>query len=299
MKTLGSLTARHTKLFFKDKGTFLPALMAPLILLLLFITFLGSVYRDSFNSAMPAGVTLPEELLNGFVGGWLISSLLAVCCVTVAFSANMIMAQDKVNGSRGDLTITPLQNSTLGLSYYLSTAIITGIICLIAAGAGFLYLSQIGWYLSGQDVLLVLLDTLLLVLFGTALSSVICFFLSSEGSIAAVTAVVSAAYGFLCGAYMPIASFSPAIQQFITFLPGTYGTVLLHNHLMSGVMDELAANYLPAEAVSGLKDSFDQNLYFFDQQVTISQMYMVLILSIGILVGLYILLNIIKARKTN
>ena len=48
MSKLMSLVQRNTKVFFKDKGMFFTSLVTPLILLLLFVTFLGNVYRDSF-----------------------------------------------------------------------------------------------------------------------------------------------------------------------------------------------------------------------------------------------------------
>lgn len=98
MKKLYALIQRNCKLFFKDKGMFFTSLITPLILLVLYVTFLGKIYRDSFASAMPEGFSLPEKLINGMVGGQLISSLLAVCCVTVAFCSNLLMVQDKVTG---------------------------------------------------------------------------------------------------------------------------------------------------------------------------------------------------------
>lgn len=58
MSALGYLIRRNTKLFFKDRGVFFTSLIAPLILLLLFITFLGTVYRDSFHACIPVGVQI-------------------------------------------------------------------------------------------------------------------------------------------------------------------------------------------------------------------------------------------------
>lgn len=297
MKTLGYLVRRNTKLFFKDKGMFLASLITPLILILLFVTFLGNIYRDSFNSLIPQGMEVPDTLCDGFVGGWLFSSLLAVCCITVSFCANMLMVQDKVTGARNDLTITPVKSTVLSLSYYISTALTGFIICAVALGACFIYLANAGWYLSASDVLLTILDVVLLVLFGTALSSVICFFLSSQGQLTAAMTLVSAAYGFICGAYMPIAQFSDSIQTFISFLPGTYGTSLLHNHLMGGVFSELGDEYFPSEVIEQMKDGFDNNLYFFDNKVEISTMYIILAASIAVLIILYVLLNVFKGRK--
>ena len=109
MKGLLALIRRNVKIFFKDKGMFFSSLITPVILLVLYGTFLGRVYRENFLSAIPAGVHIPESLLNGLVGGQLISSILAVSCVTVAFCSNMLMVQDKVSGARADLMVTPVR----------------------------------------------------------------------------------------------------------------------------------------------------------------------------------------------
>ena len=51
MTRLGALIRRNTKLYFKDKGMFFTSLITPLILLVLYSTFLGNVYEESFRSA--------------------------------------------------------------------------------------------------------------------------------------------------------------------------------------------------------------------------------------------------------
>lgn len=101
MTGLGNLIRRDCKLFFKDKGMFFASLITPIILLVLYVTFLANVYRESFISSLPEFLEIPEKLINGTVGGELVSSLLAVCCITVAFCCNMIMVQDKVTGAWG------------------------------------------------------------------------------------------------------------------------------------------------------------------------------------------------------
>ena len=297
MKTLCAMIRRNSKLFFKDKGMFFTSIITPLILLVLYTTFLGKIYRDSFAMSLPAGFSLPDELLDGAVGGQLLSSLLAVCCVTVAFCSNMLMVQDKANGSRADLTVSPVKSSTLALGYYISTLISTLIICIVATGATFIYLASVGWYMSPSDILLIFLDIFLLVMFGTALSSIINFFLSTQGQISAVGSIVSAGYGFICGAYMPISQFSEGLQRVISFLPGTYGTSLIRNHAMRGVFAEMESLGIPAEAVEAVKDSIDCNLYFFEEQVSTSAMYAVLGTSVALLVGAYVLLNVFFAKR--
>ena len=297
MKTLHAMIRRNSKLFFKDKGMFFTSIITPLILLVLYTTFLGKIYRDSFAMSLPAGFSMPDELLDGAVGGQLFSSLLAVCCVTVAFCSNMLMVQDKANGSRTDLTVSPVKPSTLALGYYIATLISTLIICVVATGATFIYIASVGWYMSAEDILLIFLDIFLLVMFGTALSSIINFFLSTQGQISAVGSIVSAGYGFICGAYMPISQFSEGLQRVISFLPGTYGTSLIRNHAMRGVFAEMESLGIPAEAVEAVKDSIDCNLYFFEEQVSTSAMYAVLSTSVALLVGAYVLLNVFFAKR--
>lgn len=294
---LWAMIRRNTKLFFKDKGMFFTSLVTPLILLLLYATFLAKVYKDSFETALPTGFEVPEKLLNGTVGGQLFASLLAVCCVTVAFCSNMLMVQDKVSGAAKDIAMTPVKRSTLAIGYYVSTVFSTLIICLVAMTASMIYLGVVGWYLSVTDILALILDVFLLVLFGTALSSIINFFLTTQGQISAVGTVISAGYGFICGAYMPISQFGDGIQKVISFLPGTYGTSLLRNHAMRGAFEAMESEGIPTEVIEAVKDSVDCNLYFFDNSVSMGTMYAILAISAFILIGLYILINCTLGRK--
>lgn len=296
MSALSALIRRNTKLFFKDKGMFFTSLITPIILLVLYATFLGSVYHDSFVGSLPEGFNASDNVINGLVGSQLISSLLAVSCITVAFMSNMLMVQDKVTGALNDLTITPVKRSALALSYYISTALSALIICFIAAGAGFIYLANVGWYISTSDIFLILLDVFLLVMFGTALSSIVNFFLSSQGQMSAVGTIISAGYGFICGAYMPISSFGEGLQKVLSFLPGTYGTALIRNHTMGGAFEELKSIGFPSEIVENIKDGIDCNLYFFGDKVEINTMYLIMSGSIVVLIGVYILMNVFMRK---
>ena len=298
MSALHALVKRNTKLFFKDKGMFFTSLITPVILLVLYGSFLGGVYEDTFRGVLEGfGAPVSDRLLGGCVGGELASSLLAVCCVTVAFCSNMLMVQDKVSGARHDLTITPVRSGTLALGYYIATLLSTLLVCYVATGVCLLYLAKVGWYLTGGDVLCLLLDVLLLVLFGTALSSIINHFLSSQGQISAVGTIVSAGYGFLCGAYMPISQFSDGLQKLISLLPGTYGTSLLRNHWLGGTFAEMARQGFPEQVVEAIRDSMDCNIYLFGSRVETGSMYLILCGAAAALIAVYVLLNLCIGRK--
>ncbi len=301
MKNVGTtLVKRNVKMFFKDKGTFFTALITPIILLVLYATFLNNVYRESFlgviQGVIPNAV-VDENTLDGLTGGLLLSSLLSVSTVTVSFCANLCMVQDKVSGARNDLDVSPVKPSTIAWSYYASTAINGLLIGISAMLIGLVYLACIGWYLSFVDVLALFLDVLLLVAFGTALSSLICYPLTTQGQLSAVGTIVSAGYGFICGAYMPISSFSEGVRNVMSFFPGTYGTSLLRNHALRGVLAEMGAQGYSPTATEAIKTMADCNFYFFESKVETWTMYVILIGATVVLLGVYLLLYYLRERK--
>lgn len=297
MRRMCELVLRNTKMYFKNMGMFLTSLITPAILLILFMTFLGSIYKDSFVSAIPKGLEVSDKLISGLVAGQLSSAMLATSCVTVAFCSNLLMVQDRANGTRKDLIVSPIKKTTLGLSYFLASILSTLIVNLAATMICFIYIGCMGWFLSVGEALLAILDVILLTLFGVSLASCINYFLNTQGQASAVGTIVSSCYGFVCGAYMPISSYGKGLQNLMAFLPGTYGTSLIRNHMMNGALDSLSEQ-LPSEAIKAMKDSVDVNLYFFDNSVEVWQMYLILLSFIVLFIALYLVfVKFIKRRE--
>lgn len=82
------LVRRNMKMYFSDKMAFFTSLISPLVLLVLYLTFLGKMTTDSLLSYFPEG-TISTKLANSLTGGELVSSLLAVSGVTISFTSNM------------------------------------------------------------------------------------------------------------------------------------------------------------------------------------------------------------------
>lgn len=285
------------KIFFKDKGLFFASMLVPLILLLLYVTFLGNVYMDSFKASLPTDFNIDDKILRGLVAGQLFSSLLAVCCFTVAFCANVIMVQDRYLGVRKDLLVTPIKKPVLALSYYLATLAVTLIINFVALGASLLYTGMVGWYLSFGDLCLIIVDVFLFSMFGTALSSIINYFLRTQGQVSAVSTIVSSCYGFICGAYMPISQFGSGLQTILRFLPSTYTTALIKNHAMHGAFAALGESGLPADTIKQIKQMMDCNFAWFGHDVSTLAMFLVVLLTVLVLIGIYVLINVLQRNK--
>ena len=63
---------------------------------------------------------------------------------------------------------------------------------------------------------------------------------------------------------------------------------------LAGVYQEMADTGFPSEVIEAIKDSVDCNLYFFDSKVETGTMYLILAGSTAVLIGIYIVMNLLK-----
>lgn len=281
---------RNCLLFFQDRAMVLTAMVAPMILVVLYLTFLSDIYRDTLTSALAPYGAVETEVLEGWIGGWIFSCLLAVSCTTTAFTCTQVMAEDKIQGMEKDFALTVLPKSMRMLSYFVSSALGTCIIQLAVLLLGFFYLAVQGWYLSGPDMAALILDVCLLSLFGTALSLCIQVCLKTNGQMKAASTLVCSLYGFLCGAYMPIAQFSGTIQTVLSFLPSTYGASLLHLHFTRQAYAAMEEQ-VPAQVIDELKKAFDTQLSLSNHVLGQGAMYGIVLSGILLFCFLFIALS--------
>lgn len=298
LKKLGALIARNMKCYFKDKFLFFVSLITPMILILLFVTFLRSVYIDSFNSIfLQFGFVADSSVVDGLAGAWLLSSVMSVCSVTVAVCSNAVMVQDRIDGTVNDFAIAPVKSSTMSVGYFVANFCVTLIVMLCTLCVGCVYLAAVGWYITAGDFLMILVDTLCAVLFGTLLAGVLECRISTQGALSALSTLVSGVYGFICGAYMPLSQFSEGMRNVLCFLPGTYSVGMLRNHFMRGYIDALGQAGLDKVGQTALADSFDANLYVGGRQVPLWAMYVILLGSCAVLFAVYLTVLLLTSRS--
>ncbi len=291
-----SLIGRNTKTYFKDKFLFFTSLLTPLMLLILFFTFLRNVYIDSFKAAFPPDFAIDNRLLNGMAGAWLLSSVISVSSVTVAFCANMVVVDDKIHKAINDFKVAPVGSTTISLSYFVSNFFVVTLVMLCVLALGFIYLAAVGWYITVGDFFMILLGCLCNILFGSLLSTIILSFVNSQGMQSAVATLISALYGFISGAYMPISSFATGLQNFLGLLPGTYGTSIMRNHCMSGYLSAMSSAGLPDDAIKAIRDGFDANIYVFGNSISLPAMYGIFLGTTAALLVIFVLLVFFKDK---
>lgn len=294
LRKMRYLTLRNIKLYFKDKMTFLVSLITPLILLVLFIAFLKSTYEDSILSIIQ-GFDLDQSLIDAFTGGWLFSSVLATSCITIAFCSGM-MVIDKINRANIDFMVSPVKKSTLQLSYVLANLFSTFIITFVLLIVGLIYLACVGFYITFVDILLIVFGIVITSLFGTILANIIWTFTHSQGVVSGVCTLVSALYGFICGAYMPIRTMGQGMQYFVSLLPGTYATVLFRQGFLNSVLNRMRET-LPQGMINGIASGFDVKMSFFGHDVSTLALILVISISTIVLLGVFLFIN--KFKKKN
>ena len=65
---------------------------------------------------------------------------------------------------------------------------------------------------------------------------------------------------------------------------------------MAEEMTKSANSEVTQELITEFRDAFDCNLYFFDKAVDVPVMYAIICVTIVVLVGVFVLLNVLKAK---
>lgn len=262
--TLSMLVRRSLKIFLKDKTSVFFSLLAPLIVLVLYVLFLGDIQMDTVKAAFQ-GAPIDEKLLKNFVDSWMLAGVVSVACITVSFSAQGIMIQDKEKGVLADMLASPVARGLLDAAYLLSNFVVTLCICAIVLAVAFVYVAICGWTLSFVDVVWLILLTVMSVASSSILSTLICSALKTGSQHSAFVGITSAVIGFLVGAFMPLSVFPKGVQYVTLFVPGTYSAALYRNLFMRGALEKIDAALQGAG--EGLKDSFSMTLNFFGKTI--------------------------------
>lgn len=151
--------------------------------------------------------------------------------------------------------------------------------------------------MTGNDILLLSADIILTVMFGTALSSMINVFLKTQGQISAVGTIVSAGYGFICGAYMPISQFGDGLRKVLSFLPSTYSASLFKSHALRGVLEQMNTDGVPDEIITEIRNVMDCTVSFNGETVNSASMYIIIGISALSAILIYAALNAAAERK--
>lgn len=296
---LWRLTARNLKVFFKEKANIFFALLAPLIVLALYVLFLGRIQIDGILAALGDGVSAEAEAaVQSFCNSWMLAGALSCACITVPLCACGVMVTDKTRGITSDFLASPVPRWAPAASYFVSVVLAGLAIGGAVLGICFVWLAASGsWYLSAADVFGCIGTVVLSVLSSSAFLTFLVGFLRSQGAFTGINVIFGTLIGFLIGAYMPLTYFPLGVQYFTLFIPGSWSAGMFRNFLMRGALEEVAGATSPPFA-DALSKEFALELNGFGTELGLPVMAAVLAGSVVLFAALALLAAQLRKRRS-
>ena len=282
-----SFVSRNLKVFFRDKTAVYFSLLAVLIVLGLYIFFLGDVWVDSFPNIK--GV---KNLMNC----WIIAGLIGVTSVTANMGAFGTMIEDKSKNKIKDFYVSPIKKSKIVGGYIISSFIVGSMMSVVT-----LIISQIYLVYSGVDVLNFkeLTEVFLIILMTSLSNSAMILFIvslfSSEKAFSTASTIVGTLIGFITGIYLPISMLPDSVQIIVKLFPTSHGISILRQIFMKKQMDISFAD-VPTNYINEFKESMGVVYYINDKLVSNTTSVFILIASTIIFFFLAVLI-LYKKKK--
>ena len=95
---------------------------------------------------------------------------------------------------------------------------------------------------------------------------------------------------------MPISNFGKGLQKGLSYVPSTYGTSMLKNHMLRGVFEEMKSKGFPDDVVTGIADSLDCNPVFRGNVVSSAEMLAFMVGTIVVLGIIYLIITALPEK---
>lgn len=244
MRGILGFIKRNVLLFFKDWQSILFSLLTSIIVLVLYLLFLKGTFVSAIQRAMEQypglASMVPQKDIAMFANLFLLSGILGSAMISVPFSCITVLVKDRANKVDYDILATPLKRGQIIFAYFvsavLSSTLLTGFILAIGL---------VGISLQGDAHLnaIQLVKSFAVVALGSisasAIFMIVVLFFKSVSACEAFFGLLSAASGFVIGAYIPISQFSNEVQTVCNLFPASQITIMLRNILLNGLLEHV------------------------------------------------------------
>jgi len=246
---MSGLIKRNLKIFFKDTGAVFWSLFGALIVLILYVFFLGDLMVKEAEASM-------GDLAKPFVFTWVFSGMISIVSFTTTFGAFTSVVTDRVNKIEKDLLASPLPRWQISGTYLIAAVVIGMVMSLAVYAFALIYLAILGAPSSTfsfsviiQTIGLIALSTLS----NTSILLCIALWIKTIDAFAALTAVFSASLGFFTGTYVQIGIMPEFVQSIIKLFPLSHSAMLIRKVMMQPYFDGPAFAGAPVEVVNEIK----------------------------------------------
>ncbi len=302
MRGFLGLTKRNLLLFFKDKQSIIFSLLTSMIVLVLYLLFLKDTFVNSMDSVMNRfpGLSshIDESDKDMFANLILLTGILGSAMITVPYNCLITLVKDRENKVDYDILATPLKRGQIIFSYFVSAAVSSVILTsmILAIGLGVIGM-QGDIYLGKSEIVKAFGVVALGSISATSIFMIVVLFFKSVSASGAFFGMLSAASGFIIGAYIPISQFSEAVQTVCNIFPASQITIVLRNVLINGLLEHMNTSLAGVDQgmfVTIIKELFSFKARIFDGYLDVTQMLGYIIVSILVC----IIVQIIVYSKT-
>lgn len=244
MRGILGLIKRNLLLFFKDWQSILFSLLTSIIVLVLYLLFLKGTFVVAINKEMEQYPGLAsmvvEKDIDMFANLLLLTGILGSAMISVPFSCITTLVRDRANKVDYDILATPMKRGQIIFAYFvsavLSSTLLTGIILTIGL-VGIRMQGNI--YMNASQVVKAFSIVALGSISASAIFMIIVLFFKTFSACEAFFGILSAASGFVIGAYIPISQFSNEVQTVCNLFPASQITIMLRNILLNGLLTHI------------------------------------------------------------
>ena len=270
MRGFLGLTKRNLLLFFKDKQSILFSLLTSMIVLALYLLFLKDTFVNAMDSAINQFPGLSSLIDKNdkemFANLILLTGILGSAMITVPYNCLITLVKDRENKVDYDILATPLKRGQIIFSYFVSAALSSAILTsmILAIGLGVIGM-QGDIYLGIGDIVKAFGVVALGSISATSIFMIVVLFFKSVSASGAFFGMLSAASGFIIGAYIPISQFSESVQTVCNIFPASQITIVLRNVLINGLLEHI--NTSLAEVDHGMFVIIIKELFSFKARI--------------------------------
>ena len=280
MRGILGFIKRNVLLFFKDWQSILFSLLTSIIVLVLYLLFLKGTFVSAIQSAMEqypglASMVLQKDI-DMFANLFLLSGILGSAMISVPFSCITVLVKDRANKVDYDILSTPLKRGQIIFAYFVSAVLTSTLLNSIILAVGLIGIRMQGnMYLNAIQVVKAFAVVALGSISASAIFMIVVLFFKSVSACEAFFGILSAASGFVIGAYIPISQFSNEVQTVCNLFPASQITIILRNILLNGLLEHINTSLAGVDQgmfILSLKEYFSFQAKLFNGYLDMTKM---------------------------
>ena len=280
MRGILGFIKRNVLLFFKDWQSILFSLLTSIIVLVLYLLFLKGTFVSAIQRAMEQypglASMVPQKDIAMFANLFLLSGILGSAMISVPFSCITVVVKDRANKVDYDILATPMKRGQIIFAYFVSAVLTSILLNSIILAVGLIGIRMQGnMYLNASQVIKAFSIVALGSISASAIFMIVVLFFKTVSACEAFFGILSAASGFVIGAYIPISQFSNEVQTVCNLFPASQITIMLRNILLNGLLDHINTSLQGVDQgmfVLSLKEYFTFQAKLFNGYLDMNKM---------------------------